>query len=321
MESFTFVGIDVSKDKFDVLILNEKKDIHKIFPNSNHGFLKFIDCLSLLTTNPWCCMEATGHYSEALAKALYQAGIKVSVENAFKIKSYARARLTRNKNDKIDSKVIAEYCKAMLPKDFVPRTAEQESVRELVRLLDLLKKQYSQLQNQLEATQSPLVKKSLKRAIKALEKQIEEVEAQLKSLFEADEHLVQMVNLLITIKGIGRTTAYKILAYLPNLQQFCNVKQFAAFVGLSPMQHQSGKMQGKTTLTKFGNPNFKTALYMPAIVAKNKNSDLKPFVQRLEKNGLKPKAIVGAVMRKLAHIIYGMLKHNQRFNPKLACKA
>jgi transposase len=97
-------------------------------------------------------------------------------------------------------------------------------------------------------------------------------------------------------------------------------KALAAFVGLSPQQKESGTYKGKTHLSKYGCSELRNAFYMPALSAKRYNEHLQPFVKRLEANGLAPKAIVGAVMRKLVHIIYGMLKHGTTFNPRLACQ-
>lgn len=119
---------------------------------------------------------------------------------------------------------------------------------------------------------------------------------------------------------MGKTSAHKILANLPSLDQFGSAKELAAYMGVSPKQCESGKYRGKTRMSKIGSATLRNALYMPALSIKRHNKHLKPFVMRLEKAGLKPKAIVGALMRKLAHIIYGMFKHDQPFNPALACK-
>ena len=98
------------------------------------------------------------------------------------------------------------------------------------------------------------------------------------------------------------------LAYLPDISHFKNAKQLAAFIGVSPRQRESGQFVGKTCLSKFGNSKLRAVLFMPALTLKKSTSFLKPFIQRLEKNGLKPKAIVGALMRKLVHIVFGVLE-------------
>ena len=129
-----------------------------------------------------------------------------------------------------------------------------------------------------------------------------------------------MQSRLLDIKGIGLASAHAILAYLPDIHQFGSAKALAAYAGLSPKQRESGTFKGKTCVSKYGSEGLRKSLYMAALSAKRYNEHLRPFVLRLEKNGLKPKAIIVAVMRKLLHIIYGMFKHDRSFDPSLACR-
>ena len=318
MNHYHFVGVDIAKDKFDAVILREKKQ-HKVFTNSITGFKSFVVWLKKETPLPWVCMEATGHYSEPLAEYLSQETIRISMVNPLQIKNYSKALLTRNKNDKLDATIIAQYAQQMKPREFVPRKEEQKSVREFTQLLETLKKQLTALKNQEESTRTAAAQKALKKAILSLENQIKALEEELKEIVNENASLSAAVKLLKSIKGIGEVSAYSILAYLPDLTYFDNAKQLAAYIGLSPRQYESGKMKGKTSLTCFGHARLRKVLYMPALSAKRHNQALKPFVLRLEKNGLKPKAIVGALMRKLAHIIFGILKHGKPFDAALAC--
>lgn len=318
MNHKNFIGIDVAKEKFDVCFFNETgTTVKKVFKQTNSGFNKFINWVNKTCSSCWICMEATGHYSEALAEFLVAQGKQVSVVNPMQIKFFAKVKLARNKNDTIDAQIIAEYCKLMRPRLFEPRTAEQKYIRELVQLENTLKIQCGTLQNQLGCVQSGKIKKEIEKTIKLLDKRLKELEISIELEIERNEKLKSLISLLVSIKGIGKVSAYRLLAYLPDISLFKSAKQLAAFVGLSPMQKKSGKYAGKTKLSKFGNPVFRRILYMPALVAKQHNKALKPFVNRLQKSGLTRKAIVGAVMRKLVHIIFGMLKSNSEFNPKL----
>lgn len=318
MDQYDFVGVDIAKDKFDVVILGDKKQ-HKIFANSITGFKSFVIWLKKQTALPWVCMEATGHYSEPLAEYLHQEMIRISMVNPLQIKHYSKALLTRNKNDKLDATIIAQYAQQMKPRAFVPRKEEQKSIREITQLLETLKKQLQALKNQEESTRTAAAQKALKKAILSLEKQIKALEEDLRKMINEDKNLSEAAKLLKSIKGIGEKSAYSILAYLPDLDYFDHAKQLAAYIGLSPRQYESGKMKGKTSLTCFGHARLRKILYMPALSAKRHNKALRPFVLRLEKNGLKPKAIVGAIMRKLAHLIFGILKHRKPFEAALAC--
>jgi len=318
MNRNNFIGIDVSKNKFDVCIVkNDASTIQKIFNNTLSGFKEFVDWLKKYSDKPWECMEATGHYSEILADFLVEKGLTVSVVNPVQIKYFAKVKLSRNKNDKVDSAIIAEYCRLMSSRLFKPRSSEQKYIRELIQLEDTLRAQSTQLKQQLECTQSSAIKKEFKTTIKLLDKRLDKLSEKIKLSINKDKEMSHVVELLTSIKGFGELSAYRLLAYLPDINLFNNAKQLAAFIGVSPKQKESGKYKGKTQLSKLGNSKLRNIIYMPALSAKSHNKALQPFVKRLQANGLAPKAIVGAVMRKLVHIIFGMLKTKSSFNPSM----
>ncbi|WP_028372927.1 IS110 family transposase, partial [Legionella lansingensis] len=113
--------------------------------------------------------------------------------------------------------------------------------------------------------------------------------------------------------------AYHVLARIPDIQCFQTAKQFAAYMGITPKQQQSGSLIGKTTISRLGDSRLRKALYMAALVAKRYNKSLLPFINKLQTKGKTPKIIICAVMRKLAHIIFGVLKNKQPFNENVAC--
>lgn len=317
MIDFQCVGIDVAKDKFDVALFSNNKHLHRYFNNDKKGHREFLKWLNIQTEIPWVCMEATGHYSELIADFLNGYNIRTSIVNPLQIKNFARMKLSRNKNDIIDAQIIQEYCEKMQPITFVSRSDEQKELKDLTKLLDTLKEQLTRLKNQLGSTQGKLTKKNIEKLIKQLEKEIKLVEEQLKELVKKNEILEENMSLITSIKGVGKLTAYKILAQISNIKNFGNAKQFAAYIGISPKQHQSGKSMGKTTISRIGDSRLRKALYMAALVAMRHNEALQPFVKRLEAKNKAPKAIICAVMRKLAHLIFGILKSGQPFNAKL----
>lgn len=317
MIHFDFIGVDISKLKFDAHLLLEEKNYHHIFENTLAGCKAFLAWIKKYSQQAWVCLEATGYYGDLLAGFLHQEGITVSVVNPLQIKHFAKAKLNRNKNDRLDARTIAEFGKVMKPRTYVPPPSEQKQIREAVQLIDSLKKHRTQLENQLESVTFEKVRREFKAMIRHLTKQIDKLEKELKEAVSKNKDMAQTVALLESIKGIGFTTTISLIAYLPDLRFFKNAKQLAAFVGVSPKQRESGQYKGKTCLSKFGNPRLRAALYMPALGLKKASSFLRPFIQRLEKNGLKPKAIVGALMRKLLHIIFGVLKSNKPFDLQL----
>lgn len=319
MAQFQCVGVDVSKDKFDVaLYLNDQWVTH-VFSSDNKGYKAFLKWLAKYTETPWVCMEATGHYSEVIAEFLVDQNIRVSVVNPLQIKNFARTILSRNKTDALDAKIIANYCQTFpSSRLFIKRENPQKEVRDLTNILETLKDQCVQVSNQLHSVRSEEGKKALRRSLQQREKEIERIEKQLVDIIKSNPSLNENMKLITSIKGVGQITAFKILAQVRDINCFNNAKQFAAFIGISPRQHQSGKFKGKTTISRLGDSRLRKALYMAALVAKRYNKSLRPFVDRLEMNGKAKKVIICAVMRKLAHIIFGVLKNKNPFNHSFA---
>lgn len=317
MIHYDFVGIDIAKDKFDVALKTNDRFVEDTFENNNSGHEKFALWLKKRASNPFACLEATGPYGEVLAEYLVKSDIKVSVVNPMQIKHHARSLLSRNKNDRVDAKIIASFAEKFSPRQFVPKSTDQKFAKEAVQLVDTLSEQSRQLRNQLESIRSKEIKKEIEKTIRSIEKRVSKIEETLKKRIQSNTKYSENKQRILTIIGIGEKTANRIIAYFPDVSEFKNAKQVAAYTGVSPRQYQSGKFNGKTRISKCGNSQLRKALYMPALVAKNKNPHLKQFCERLEKNGLKPKQIICAVMRKLIHIIFGILKHKQDFNPAL----
>lgn len=314
-----YVGVDVAKDKFDVAIYVNNKYKHALYSNDLKGHTQFANWLSKNTTSPWVCMEATGHYSEGIADFLVSKEIKVSVVNAFQIKNFAKASLVRNKNDIIDGRVIREFCKCMEPRIYKPTAVEQKQLRGLMKVLDMLKGQLVQFNNQLHSLHEDIAREILMSLTHNLKKEITQVENKMAELINNEPALKEKLSLITSIKGVGKLTAYRILALMPNIDLFQTAKQFAAYMGITPKQHQSGAWAGKTSISKLGDKRLRKALYMAALVAKKHNKGLAAFVSRLEHKGKTPKTIVCAVMRKLAHIIFGVLKNNLSFDENYSC--
>ena len=135
-----------------------------------------------------------------------------------------------------------------------------------------------------------------------LSKQIKELERNINDHIDRHPDLKRDAELLGSIPGIGDTTVAKVLAYAGNIRRFTNAKALAAFIGVTPRQRLSGSsIRGRTMMSRTGHGDLRRALYMPGMVARRHNPVLKIFGDRLSAVGLAPKAVIGAVMRKLAH--------------------
>ena len=155
--------------------------------------------------------------------------------------------------------------------------------------------------------------------VQHLEKEIAQLKKMIKDHINLYPDLQDKQQLLKTIPGIGEATIAQILAFIGNIEDFENAKQLAAFVGLNPQKRQSGSsVNGRTRLSKIGNADLRKAFYFPAIVAKQHNPVMKAFGERLQASGKPTMLVISAIMRKLIHIIYGVLKSGKAFDPNLA---
>jgi len=311
------VGIDVSKNKLDVsILLSNGKETHKVFENNQNGFDKLISWMaSLRIKQAHVCLESTGCYGEAIALVLHQQNHKVSIINPLRIKAYARSEGCRTKTDKVDSGVIARFCKALCPPAWNPPSLSEQKLKDLYRCRQNLLEDKNRVSNRLEKfRQDQASIKIWQDLLASIESHLEKIEVHLKELLLRDKTLNKQVELLKTIPGISDKTAIAILAELPNIESFNTAKEVAAFAGLNPYVRQSGSsVKGKGRLSKVGNAQLRKALYMPAIVAKKHNPLLVEFSKRLAKKGKPAMVIIAAGMRKLLHIIFGVLKSGRPF--------
>jgi transposase len=321
------VGIDVSKRNLDVVLLVNGKAKSKSIENSPQGYQALIDWLGkskVPLSALHVCMEATGIYSEPVALGLHQAGIKVSVINPACIKGFGHSENIRNKNDAIDAGLIARYCAAMKPQPWNPPPLEQRQLRAWSLRIQTLKDNRQQEENRLEAlTISDMadVAQHVRQHITWLTAEIEKLEIDINEHIDRHPGLKHDADLLASIPGVGMTTVARILGHLGDIRRFENAKAFAAFFGVTPRQRSSGSsIRGRTVISRTGSTSLRAALYMPSLVARRHNPILRRFAERLADTGMAKKAVIGAVMHKLAHLIYGVIKTGKPFDANYLAK-
>ena len=314
--SGSILGIDVAKQKLDVALLIDGKIKNKSVKNNPEGFEALSLWLRKLGIQKvHACLEATGNYGEDLAVYLHDAGHMVSIVNPARIKGFAQSELIRTKNDRIDAGIIARFCLAMRPDAWIPPSLEIRSLRALVRRIDSLNDMLTQEKNRLGTAQESVIP-MIKEHIAYLEKEIDRVRDQIADLIDNDPDLRKKKDLLDSIPGIGKATIAALLAEVDSLDKFSHVRELVAFIGLAPRETLSGSsIKGKPRLCKTGNARLRKALYMPALVSIQYNPLMTAFYIRLKERGKNGKVIVCAIMRKLVHVVFGVLKSGKKFDP------
>lgn len=310
------LGLDVSKLNFDVALLDpsrpDAKPRHKAFPNTPAGFERLHEWLAGNTAH--ACLEATGTYGDALARFLHEKGHTISVVNPARIKAFGGTSLSRTKTDKADAILIARFCALHRPAPWTPPPPEAATLQALVRRLETLGEMRQMEQNRLDVSPAP-VRTSVEAVLLVLEQQMEATRQAIKDHIDNSPTLKGQHDLLVSIPGVADTTAAALLAEIVDVHQFAGARQVAAFAGLVPRIRQSGSsVRGHSSVSKVGSRRLRHALYFPAIVALRFNPPIRALGERLKAGGKSKMVVIGAAMRKLLQIAFGVLKSGKPFD-------
>jgi len=313
------LGLDVAKAKLDcALRLPDGKHKSKVVENNSNGFKALIEWLAKHgAASAHVCMEATGVYWEAVAEYLAGKGMVVSVVNPAQIKAFGQSQLVRTKTDQVDARLIADFCADRHPAPWQAPSANEQALRAMVLRLESLQVMRTQESNRLEVSRD-VVKPSIAAHIEWLDETIKALAKEIREHMDGDDSLKDKHALLDSIPGLGERTIAILLAYYADLERFGNARQAAAFAGVDPRQYESGtSVKMKPRMSKIGHAFLRKSLYMPALVALYKTAWGKRFRERLAAAGKPPKLIIGAMMRKLIHVAFGVLKSGKNFDPGL----
>lgn len=318
-----FVGVDVSKAKFDVaLLLPKEKFRSKVFSNDLSGFAALQEWIASHVPAgevPHLCMEATGSYHEALACYAVDHGMTVSVVNPLLVKRFAELKRLRSKTDSADAKCLALYCRDEKPALWQAPSPGVRALQALVARLDTLQAMHQAESNRLDVAHES-VAASIRQVLTNLETNIEQVKAQIAQTIDDDPDLKRRAELLETIPGLGQRTIPQLLAYIGCPERFKSAKALAAYARLAPMVRQSGtSLDQRRGTHPMGHKRLKSLLYFPAMVAGTYNPLVKALWDRLKAQNKPGKVIVEACMHKLLAIAYGVLRSGKPFDPQHGC--
>ena len=319
------VGIDVSKDSFEVCIkqLKDERAVIKAtrsFQNDYPGFEKLLSWTLSKVSNPIFVMETTGVYHEDLTHFLYESDQKVSVVLANKMKHFAKSLNMKTKTDKSDAQMIAQYGLERPLDWWKPMMRQMKNLRDLCRERLSLKKDLVRSKCQVHGLRHAhstldVVLKLKEQQIEFLEKNIQIIETEISRITEEDKEFSQRVKNIEAVKGLRLLTIVTILCETNGFTQFNNIRQVVSYAGLDIAERQSGLFKGKTRISKKGNARIRECLYMPALSATTYNEPIKALYQRVvERNPtIKRKGVV-AGMRKLLILIFVLWKKNEAYN-------
>lgn len=301
-----YVGIDVSKDRLDIHLRPGGETLS--VARTASGIIELTDALATHGV-ALVVLEATGGYETVVAHGIAAAGLPVAVINPAQIRHFARALGRLAKTDRIDAEVIARFGEATNP---TPRPLTDESTMLLAEMIARRRQVVAMLvaeRQRLGRGGTPRVVQSLKRVVRALEKELADIEAEIDLAVRGSASWAAAEDLLISVPGVGPGTARTLLAELPELGQL-DRRKIAALVGLAPFVRQSGQWRGKSMIAG-GRASVRTALFMAAQVAKRFNPVLTAFYARLITAG-KPKMVATiAVAHKLLVMLNAIIREQK----------
>ena len=323
---YPILGIDVSKAKLDLCILDAGVDLDQLtVPNTPKGFAALHKHLAAhRIAIHTACLEATSVYSAAIALDLHEHGITVVVANPAAVHAFMHAELRRAKTDKADAVSIAKFARAMADDlhPWQPLPACYEELRELTRRLYAIRCSMARTKNQMEhqeyfrSAARPVIVHSLEADLAHYRKQANKIRKELKRCLQANEELQRRYDLLTTAKGVAEVTALTFMAEVPDIHQFSEAKELAAFAGITPhIKHSGTKEPVSAPISKMGSARLRQAMYMASLSAKRYNPPLARFARRLHSRGKKPMVVNIAVARKLLHQLYAIDCHQIPFDP------
>ncbi|OLP55688.1 IS110 family transposase [Rhizobium rhizosphaerae] len=299
----TVVGIDVSKNRLDVAIIPHG-DAFAV-GNDDAGINALIGRLKAIGADA-VALEATGGFETQAVAGLSSAGLTVLVVNPGQVRAYANAIGRRAKTDPIDAAVIAAFVLATKPEIRPLRDAETQALSELVARRRQIVQMIVAEENRLRMILAKQAQKSIKRLLTALRRELASLDADLDGHIRKSPIWKVRETLLVSVPGVGPTTARTLLAELPELGSL-DRRQIASLAGLAPWTRQSGTWKGKSFIGG-GRGKVRAVLFMAALVASRHNPALKAFRDRLVAQG-KPKIVATvATMRKLLTILNAIIR-------------
>ena len=322
MKQVSQVGVDVDSEKLVCAMQQAGQGMPlATFANTAAGHRKFIRWTTKGARAARVCLEATGIYSLQFALALHEArNVEVMVVNPRAIKDFARACMQRAKTDAVDARGILEYLERMPFTAWQPPAPEILHLQAINRRVVQLQTELTREKNRCHASEfagasSDAIANDIEVNIRHLERRIERMHDSGLELIRSVPALASKLAHLVSTKGIGEASAMRLLAELLVLPGDLVAPQWVAHAGLDPRPYESGtSVHRPRRITKVGNRYLRAALYMPALVAIQHEPNVKAFYNKLVAAGKKPMQAVVAVMRKLLHAIWGMLKHDQDFD-------
>lgn len=323
-----FIGIDVSKQTFDVAIVKEGTTKSFLFDNTDKGakaFLRLLKNQRMALNDTLICMGHTGIYGRLLITKLLGAEANFCVEMSLRI--IRSLGIQRGKNDKIDAIRIAQYA--------VKNCKEMELYRPLPEILEKIKilikarehlvnfradlNKYPNEAKRFAPELAKLAQKQIRKTNKCFNDEIKRIEAELRALILSDEKLNTSIGLVTSVTGIGIMTALYFVVFTNFFTRYQEAKQLACYCGVVPFEHTSGSsIQKRARVHHMANKTMKKHLHMCALSAIRHDPELKIYYQRKADEGKNKMLVLNNVRNKLVLRVCAVIKRQKPYQKRVA---
>jgi len=324
-----FVGIDIASATFTSAVgsMGDKWQIvvrPATFANEFDSFAKYLKWLqehSVGPDNSVICMEATGVYNEVLAHFLIINHYRVAIEPPLKVKRAFKP--AGHKSDPVDSTQITEYAYRFW--DELSLWAPRQEILEQIKTLLTTREQFvvdrSGHQNALlalkrKAIRTPLAEQMHEKTLSELKGHILAMEAEIQRLIDQDPDFRYMINLLISIPGVGLLLAAHMLVLFQSAPQLCSPKSLAAFIGICPYEDSSGSSIRHTPTSRhYGPPALRKLMFLAALSLRTHNPQFRTYFLRKIQEGKPKKVVINNIANRLLKIIVAVVRSQTEFIP------
>jgi transposase len=307
------IGIDVSKDWLDAFSMARSE--HRQFANDGTG-LRALHRWIKISSAGLVVFEASGVYHRRLENSLSGEAVPYSKVNPRQARRFAEATGKIAKTDKVDAAILARMGAILELEPQAPKAEYLNTLRELMTARRGLIKDRVTVRTRVQTTTQKLLKRHLKERLVQVEKQLEQIDEAIMAVIAEDDQLTARFDILTSIPGISKVTAFSILIEMPELGGMTG-KQAACLAGLAPISRQSGKWQGKERI-QGGRALFRRAMYMPALCVIRHDLSAKRKYDQLVKAGKPPKVALTAIMRKLVVVANALLRDGRKWSENTA---
>jgi len=322
VDVFDSGGIEISAQELHLALQRQGRcEPVRIFPNTSAGHATLRAWLLRGQRPVRLCMESTGLYGLDVALALSgHAQLQLMVANPRAVRHFATALMRRSKTDPLDAAVLQEFAARMPFQPWTRPAPAALDLHALARRITARVEMHTAEKNRWHAAHvsqaiPAAVRRDVARSLQSQQNAIARLTREACRVIAGDARLRAQYALLLSVTGIAQTSAVQILAELSVLSSDLQVRQWVAYSGLDPRAYSSGSsVHKKTRISKAGNRHLRRALYMPALVATQRQPNLRAFYLHLLRLGKSKMQAIVAVMRKLLHAIFGMFRHGQPFD-------